>query len=437
MDLLFRYGIQAQAAGLEYTNATGGDTIGTYISNGKAYRYHQFYSSGTFTVTKAGEGDLGLIEYLIIGGAGGDGGSRGGGGGGGGYRSSVVGELSGANTAALPRVQVTATSYPIVVGLGGSTNQNGQSSSAFGITALGGGGGGAYTQQGGQGGTGGGSGSPSGNGCIGGIGGTSGQGFGGGRGCTSTSNFIYTGGGGGGAGGSGGNANTNPASGGYGGTGLPSSITGFQVYRAAGQSKGSLGTPPLGVNGEGSAPSNPGTVIIRYEIDPAEVIAETYELLYDSETAGVSFPTTQIDITGLNITKDDELRLVWTTVGNITAIQLYVNDINTDASYTVERLEGESSSLSAARFNVPRIGEGIRSFGVTDIKVSNNSRLVWQSSATRNIGSSVSSIMYQQFNGVLTSQTLSSITKLSLKAAANQFATGSRIRLYKVNTGAA
>jgi len=195
--------------------------------------------------------DLYQIEYLIIAGGGGSSGSSGGqgasaGAGAGGYRSSVSGENSGGGSSAESQVTVGAgVSYSVVVGAGGSAGTNGSSSSAFGITSLGGGFGGSWIGlNGGSGG--------SGAGGINTVGysGTSGQGFSGGTG------FATTGapGGGGGAGQIGSNGSTTGSGGsgigGNGGNGVSSSITGSAVFRAGG---GGAGGTQLGASGTGGS----------------------------------------------------------------------------------------------------------------------------------------------------------------------------------------
>jgi hypothetical protein len=121
--------------------ATGGTILPNAYVDGRFYQVHAFTATGssTFDVESVPAGAA-TVEYLIVGGGGGGGADMGGGGGGGGV-------LEGTFT-------VSASSYPIVVGAGGlssgqpygSRNANsrgagGQSSSAFGVTALGGGGG--------------------------------------------------------------------------------------------------------------------------------------------------------------------------------------------------------------------------------------------------------------------------------------------------------
>jgi hypothetical protein len=272
-----------------YTAATGGTTL-EYDSGGKRYKSHTFTSNGDFEVTTVGNEDRNQVDYLIIAGGGsGSAGGRfndrpGGGGGAGGYRTTNG--TSGANSSALSKVTVTATSYSITIGAGGASivgnsgdtpfrGINGTSSSAFSITSTGGGGGGASGQPGTEGkdglsgGSGGGGGSDTGLGAA----GTANQGFGGGGGKTAA------GGGGGGAGAVGAIA---PGSsiGGNGGAGLANLLrTGSNETRAAGGNGGTNSNSARtdgGVNtGEGgsgtirsvtSGSGGSGIVVIRYEI---------------------------------------------------------------------------------------------------------------------------------------------------------------------------
>jgi hypothetical protein len=207
--------------------ATGGTIFPNAFSDGRLYKVHAFTNTGSssFVVQSAPAGAE--IEYLVVGGGGGGGADMGGGGGGGGV-------LEG--TAA-----VSPGSYPIVVGAGGlSSNQpyssrnansrgaGGQSSSAFGVTALGGGGGAGIHDNNNAPALGG---FASGGGASGRNGnwanGTAGQGNRGG-----TTGGSWYAGGGGGAGGAG--SNGRGGSGAFGGQGKPSSIFGVTYWFGAG-----------------------------------------------------------------------------------------------------------------------------------------------------------------------------------------------------------
>lgn len=253
------------------------------ISGG--YRYHTFTSSGSLTVPS---GYSASAQYLVVAGGGSGGYLHGGGGGAGGYISSST--------------TISAGTYTITIGAGGaSSNPNGiqgGSSSAFGVTAVGGGFG-----SGRDGGTTGGSGGSGGGGKGGNVqyaggSGTAGQGNagaagngawagaegGGGGGGASSAGSVGTiaagGNGGNGAtwfdgvtragGGGGGSTTTNGAypagsggsgGGGGGGAGVTNAIAGTANTGGGG---GGSGYNPSGVGAAGAGGS--GVVIVRYAV---------------------------------------------------------------------------------------------------------------------------------------------------------------------------
>jgi len=234
----------------QFVAATGG----TVLTCGN-FKTHVFTGPGSFVVSCGGN-DLGSnsVEYMVVAGGGGSGSCNGGGGGAGGYRQNYPSPT----TAGLP---VTATTYPITVGSGGTAGVTSSSSGGTGnnsifstITSTGGGGGGSGGNgpwsQGGDGGSGGGSraGTPASCGSVSRPGGTGNtppvspsQGNSGGGGIDG---FLFntSSGGGGGAGATGSNASPltqGPGSrnGGPGGVGSPIATTIF------GPTAPSYGTP--------------------------------------------------------------------------------------------------------------------------------------------------------------------------------------------------
>jgi hypothetical protein len=266
--------------------ATGGT-----ITDVGGYRIHTFTSPGSFVVSDVGA--TGEVEYLIVagGGAGGrgdDGGAAAGAGGGG----VIPGSLT-----------VTAQAYSITVGAGGAGSSvnltpgnNGNNSSAFGLTAVGGGGSGAGSngraigRPGASGGSGGGA-SVTVNqdfwDALGGEG-TGGQGNRGGNAVAiNLSGVARAAAGGGGAGGPAADV-TNVA--GSGGPGLTSSISGTAVtYGVGGDGRITSGPGAAGTDGRGngggggvgaaSGKGGDGIVIIRYRLStPLSLNAETGEI---------------------------------------------------------------------------------------------------------------------------------------------------------------
>mgnify|MGYP005989803749 FL=1 len=236
---------------------------GTITTSGD-FKIHTFNSSGTFTVTNAGNAcGSNTVDHLVVAGGGGGGGDWSGGGGGGGYRESFPNPATGGTP-------VSAQGYPITVGGGGAAGNNttrgtsGGNSVFSSITSAGGGGGGAdnfrnpsgpctssdpdyYDDDGVAGGSGGG-------GAIDGSGGAGNtppvspaQGFAGANGCRSNG---LQGGGGGGA------SETGQTQ--AGGDGRASSINGSSVTRGGGGGGARNGSTGAGGAGGGGVGGNAG-----------------------------------------------------------------------------------------------------------------------------------------------------------------------------------
>jgi hypothetical protein len=254
------YGVRRGSDGVTSPVAQGGT-----VTTSGGYTIHTFNTSGTFTAFRPLE-----CEYLVIAGGGGTHPDAMTSGGAGGYRSSVVGEMSGGGATAEPKISLLGqTSYPVLVGAGGSRSSKGSDSTFASITSIGGGSGeSGYINTRINGGSGSGNilGQPAGTGVA-------GQGFAGGNGTMAGSSGTN----GGGAGGAGqaGFAPVNNTSSGNGGSGVSSSITGSAVTRAGGGGGGyytntltpdkSTGLGGAGGGGRGmfrvlADPGNPGSI---------------------------------------------------------------------------------------------------------------------------------------------------------------------------------
>jgi hypothetical protein len=233
-----------------------GAGLGQVNGNGNDYIYMAFKENpGTPAAIPAGE-----VAYLVIA-AGGGAGGVGGGGGAGGLRTSY-GNYTGGGQSAESNITLSAQTYTITIGAGGTasatggafnndgnTGSNGTSSVFGTITSLGGGGGTGGGNTALSGGSGGGcrSGSPG--------SGTYGQGFDGATG--------DIGGGGGGAGGAG-LSSTAGSCGANGGPGLNVPITGATTFYAGGGAGGvsfasGCSASSGGIGGGGDAGANAGT----------------------------------------------------------------------------------------------------------------------------------------------------------------------------------
>ena len=164
----------SDVTGAEFVAASGGNTT---ITCGD-YKTHIFTANGCFVVSSAGNaGGSNTVEYLVVGGGGGGGTPYAGGGGAGGYRTTYPSPATGG-------FAVTAATFPITIGGGGSGNPtnaqgcSGSNSVFSSITSAGGGGGGTCaapatpTGVGVNGGSGGGAGSYNPGGASGGVGNT-------------------------------------------------------------------------------------------------------------------------------------------------------------------------------------------------------------------------------------------------------------------------
>ena len=221
----------------KYVTATGGT-----ITTSGDFKIHTFTSTGTFTVTCAGNSSGSTtVDYLVV--AGGGGGAKqlsspqggAGGAGAGGMRYSFPNPATGGTS-------VSAQAYPVTVGAGGAggtgTAPSGANSVWNSITSAGGGGGaGGSPSDGGNGGSGGGGDYPNGSGGTGNTPPVSPpQGNNGANGTPGG----YGGGGGGGHGGAGA-TNGNVPNGGNGGAGTALTITGSPVTYAGGGGGGAYG----------------------------------------------------------------------------------------------------------------------------------------------------------------------------------------------------
>jgi len=169
------------------------------------------------------------------------------------------------------------------------------------------------------------------------------------------------------------------------------------------------------------------------------VVIPAYEELFSTTVATA---TTQIDITGLSIGKDDTLRLVYTLVGDSSSITgvytIFANNNTTATNYHLQRLVGDGTTLFIERTNDSRFAfaRNDAASGFIDMKVSNNDRFVAQSQHTFRSGAAASEIGNQNHN-IIGTFTASSITQLTIVCnRTNGIAVNSKITLYKVTEAA-
>lgn len=159
-----------------------------------------------------------------------------------------------------------------------------------------------------------------------------------------------------------------------------------------------------------------------------------YELIGDV-TVGTA--TTQVDFTGLNIGKDDELLLVSDWINSYSSghsMLLRVNGNTTATAYWYQGLTANSTSVTGERYNNQTMtwadSLNQRNLTLSKFKLSNSGYIVRQSETLQKYGGSSTFI----FNTFATSTfTADSITSLSIvTTATNGIGTGSRFQLYKL-----
>lgn len=161
-------------------------------------------------------------------------------------------------------------------------------------------------------------------------------------------------------------------------------------------------------------------------------ISPAYELIGDVMVAS---NTTQVDFTGLNIGKDDELLLVsenTNPTGSGASVLIFYNGNTTESNYYAQQLRGNGTSVTGARANRGTIYYnewGKRASAFTTIKLANSGYAVAQSSATERFGNST--VELWNFHSTSTF-TMTSITSIRLYAnQSGTIGTGSRFQLYK------
>lgn len=149
----------------------------------------------------------------------------------------------------------------------------------------------------------------------------------------------------------------------------------------------------------------------------------------------VNSNTTQVDITGLNITKDSEYLLVsdWDSPST-SELRLSPNDLTNNTNYYSQRIVGFNSSPVASRSNTNSIlnaSSNTKSIAYTHIKLSNIEAFTAQSYGMRDYGTSTVYLVNRFVSS--TYENISNITKLNLvSSASNGIGSGTRFQLYKL-----
>lgn len=162
-------------------------------------------------------------------------------------------------------------------------------------------------------------------------------------------------------------------------------------------------------------------------------ISPAYELVAD---VIVGVATTQVDFSGLNFGKDDDLLLVsniYNVIGGTVNFDMTFNGNNTRTNYYNQTLYAYGTTVQGVRANTPKILDAEASSYselFTRIKLSNNGYIVAQSGAVRRYNNTAMLIE----DAYLTSTfTATSITSLRVSCvSANGIGIGSRFQLYRL-----
>jgi hypothetical protein len=172
-----------------------------------------------------------------------------------------------------------------------------------------------------------------------------------------------------------------------------------------------------------------------------EVIVITYQLLSSVTTTS---DTTQVDFTGLNIDKNDELLVSFDIPksSNTVDLFLFINDNTTLTNYETSRRSIENSRTTIySRANnsfITSLNSTNGSFGESRIKLLENNILNFNTKSISLIFPTPDGSTRNDEMMCFSNFTVSSINKVSIASSlSNEIKIGSKIKLYKINKGAA
>lgn len=161
-------------------------------------------------------------------------------------------------------------------------------------------------------------------------------------------------------------------------------------------------------------------------------VEKGYELLADIVVR--DNPVTNVDITGLNIGKGDEVVLVADILNTSASTSLYYLYFNaTTSGYYSQSLSADSASYPAGRNADARmldIATNKNASVISKIKLTNSGYVLSQSDSAENYGSS--GVLLNNFYGT-TTFTATSVTQIRITGSvANSIGIGSRFQLYRI-----
>jgi hypothetical protein len=163
-----------------------------------------------------------------------------------------------------------------------------------------------------------------------------------------------------------------------------------------------------------------------------EIYKLTTEKIADITTSST---TSEVEITNLNITKDNEYLLVSDLINGSSASELWLlPDDKTSNQFFHSSVKQSGSSHTVFKTGNPRIGStsaNTRMVGECRIKLANNGALTYQTKNNPRYGTTSNELEIN--NVTYANQDISTINKLTIKSqVSNQILTGSRFELYKL-----
>jgi hypothetical protein len=151
----------------------------------------------------------------------------------------------------------------------------------------------------------------------------------------------------------------------------------------------------------------------------------------------VSTATTSVDITGLEIDKDSEYRLVITNINNLDSVYnlpIFFNDQLSEASYNRQQViangENVTGNRSTSSSNLGNTVNGRSAFYSVDIKIANSGYVIVQCDQVRNLAASIV-FLFKTY--ITSTYTVSSINSIRVSASTTDgIAVGSRFQLIKI-----
>lgn len=160
-----------------------------------------------------------------------------------------------------------------------------------------------------------------------------------------------------------------------------------------------------------------------------------YQLIASHTVSGSA--TTQVDFTGLNIVKGEEILIVFDVVNAIASdnsISIFFNGNYTATNYYNQEIKGDGAAITASRGNNAYVGgvsNGNKTLMYVNVALQNSGYITAMGDNTRNYGTPTA---LQWMNRYVSSTfTATSITSIRLlMSGTNGIGIGSNIEIYKV-----